>query len=181
LLYAGTALLNCFNYFILNDIVKKLEQRSQSAGNIVNGTSETLRDEIVINSENVKRISDHVPKHSKPLNDQQLGYYLAGLIDGKGHFNNIPQLVIIFNSLDVFLAYYLKKAIGFGNVRKVKDKNVYLLIITNKEGLLRVINLINGKLRTTNKYDQLINNVLIDKSYSNIKFTLNTTNDLNNH
>ena len=69
--------------------VKKLEQWRKSAGNILyikNGTSEALRDGVVVNLENVKRVSDHVPKHLKPLNNEQLGYYLAGLIDGDRSF-----------------------------------------------------------------------------------------------
>jgi hypothetical protein len=129
LLYAGTASLLSSKYSLLNDKVKKLEQRSKSAGNILNiknGTSETLRDEIVVNSENLKPISDHVPKHLKPLNNEQLGYYLAGLIDGDGHFSKALQLVIVFSSSDAFLAYYLKERLGYGNVKKVKDKNAYL-------------------------------------------------------
>jgi len=193
LLYAGTTslLINCFNYSILKDIVKKLKQRSKSAGNILlllknkNGTSETLRNEIVVNSENIKYISDHVPKHSKPINNVQLGHYLAGLIDGDGHFSSAQQLVIVFNNPDAFLAYYLKEKLGFGNIRKISNKNAYLLIVSNKEGILRVLNLINNKLRTKNKFDQVIKNILNHKSYSEIKesidFTLNLTDDLNNY
>lgn len=187
LLYAGTTSFNCLNYSInTNDTVKKLEQRSKSAGNIINnknGTSETLRNGIVVNSENVKYISDHKPKHSKPINDEQLGHYLAGLIDGDGYISNIPQLVIVFSSLDAFLAYYLKERIGFGNVKKVKNKNAYLLIIANKQGILKVVNLINGKLRTKNKLNQIINNALNNKNYSTagINFTLNTSNNFNNY
>ena len=138
LLYAGTTSFNCFKYSIkYNNIVKILRQRSKSAGNIINGTSEIIRNEVVISSqnshkrENVKHVSIHIPKHSKPLNDKQLGHYLAGLIDGDGHFSNIPQLVIVFSAPDAFLAYYLKKTLGFGHVRKIKDKNAYLLIISN--------------------------------------------------
>ncbi|KAF1839813.1 uncharacterized protein K460DRAFT_298068 [Cucurbitaria berberidis CBS 394.84] len=52
-----------------------------------NGTSEAIRNRVV-NSENVKRVSDHVPRHLKPLNDEQLGHYLAGLIDGYGQFSD---------------------------------------------------------------------------------------------
>ena len=74
LLYAGTTSnlsgKSSFKYSInglgLNDIVKKLKQRSKSAGNILlysksisNGTSETLRNEIVSNSENIIAISVH--------------------------------------------------------------------------------------------------------------------------
>ena len=184
--YAGTASPYSDKYSILNDIVKKLKQRSKSAGNILtitNGTSETLRDGVVVNSENVRRVSDHVPKHLKPLNNEQLGYYLAGLIDGDGHFSKAQQLVIVFSSPDAFLAYYLKEKLGYGNVKKVKDKNAYLLIIANKEGMLQVINLINGKLRTKHRFDQVVNNVLNHNKYTdqNIHFTLDSSKNLDNH
>lgn len=163
-----------------------LEQRSKSAGNILtitNGTSETLRNGIVVNSENVRRVSDHVPKHLKPLNNKQLGYYLAGLIDGDGHFSKAQQLVIVFSSPDAFLAYYLKERLGYGNVKKVKDKNVYLLIISKKEGMLQVINLINGKLRTKHRFNQVVNNVLNHNKYTDqtIHFTLDSSKNFDNH
>ncbi|KAK0072197.1 hypothetical protein PV326_000312, partial [Microctonus aethiopoides] len=123
---------------------KKLEQRSKSAGNILtNETSETLRGGVVESSEHVKHISKHVPKHLKPLNNEQLGHYLAGLIDGDGHFSKAQQLVIVFSSPDAFLAYYLKEKLGNCNVKKVKDKNAYLLIVSKKEGILNMLNLIN--------------------------------------
>ena len=38
---------------------------------------------------------------------------------------------------DVQLAYYIKKIIGFGQVNKVKDKNAYLYIISNKDGIIK--------------------------------------------
>lgn len=201
LLYAGTPLLYISKYSFLDDIVKKLEEKRESAGNICwptavpvveddgrnyikNGTSETLRDGVVVvNSENVKHVSDHIPKHFKPLNDEQLGYYLAGLIDGDGHFSRALQLVLVFSSPDAFLAYYLKESLGYGNVKKVKDKNAYLLIVSNKEGMLRVINLINGKLRTEHRFNQVVNNVLNDTRYTdkNINFTMDSSKNFDNH
>ena len=175
------------------DIVKKLKQWSQSAGNalfssfhwivkkeqIKSGTSETTRN----NTEYIKNISIHVPKHLKPLNDEQLGHYLAGLIDGDGHFSSQQQLIIVFNSSDVHLAYYIKKIIGFGQVKKVKLKNAYIYIISNKEGIIRILNLINGKLRTLNKFNQVINNILTHPNYSEEAglFKFNETNDFYNH
>ena len=153
------------------DIVKKLKQWSQSAGNalfssfspwgnlcivkkelIKSGTSETTRN----NTENLKNISIHVPNHLKPLNDEQLGHYLAGLIDGDGHFSNIPQLVIVFSSPDISFAYYLKSRLGFGNVRKIKNKNAVRYICKNKTGLSIILSLINGKFVSRFKYEQLI-------------------------
>jgi hypothetical protein len=169
LLYAGIALIS-FKYFIINDIVKKLKQWSKSAGNSfiyytpghtreacvggqllsINkiGTSETLRNEIGKNTENVKPISVHVPTHLKPSDPIEFGHYLAGLIDGVGQFSSKQQLIIVFNSLDASLAYFIKKRIGFGNIRKVKDKNAIILKIAAIEGLKKVIKLINGKIRT---------------------------------
>lgn len=166
--------------------MKKLEQRRKSVGNLFYikiGTSETIRDGVVVNLENVKRVSNHVPKHFKPLNNEQLGYYLAGLIDGDGHFSKAQKLVIVFSSPDAFLAYYLKEKLGYGNVRKVKDKNAYLLIVSNKEGMLNVINLINGKLRTVDRFNQVVNNVLSHIKYvdQNINFTVDSSKNFDNH
>ena len=188
LLYAGKALLRTLNTPSLLDIVKKSMSKSQSAGNILKrklllkcGTSETLRNEIVLSNENIKTISEHVPKHLKPINDEQFGHYLAGLIDGNGHFSKAFQLIIVFDSLSVSLAYYLKRRIGHGNVKKVKDKNAYLLVITSFKGIEKVINLINNKIRSLNKLDQIRNNIISYKDLSNLSFNLNSTTDLNNH
>ena len=195
LLYAGTTLLISFEYSILSkankDTVKKSKQKSKSAGNnpkIKVGTSETARDEVIVNllnvnKERIKLISNHVPNHQRPVNDEQLGHYLAGLIDGDGHFSKIQQLVIAFSSPDLFLAYYLKEKIGYGNVKKVKHKNACLLVISSKSGMLRVLSLINGKLRTEHRFSQLNTNVLSNDAYKSIKidFTINNTKNFGNH
>jgi LAGLIDADG endonuclease len=194
LLYAGTTSIS-FKYLIRNDIVKKLKQWSKSAGNSfislnelfsINkiGTSETLRSEIV-NTENIKPISVHVPTHLKPVNDIEFGHYLAGLIDGDGHFSSKQELVIVFNSLDASLAYYIKKQIGFGSIKKVKDKNAFILTITAIVGMEKVINLINGKIRTENKLNEINNNILNHEKYTELSkklsFKINLNKDLKNH
>lgn len=188
LLYAGTTPLFSFKHSILNDTVKELKQWSQSAGNNFvnqNGTSETLRNETVVKTENVKLISDHVPKHLKPVNDESFGHYLAGLIEGNGHFNSTQQLVFEFNFLDASLAYYIKNRLGFGSVKKVKDKNAFLLVISAKKGIEKVIHLINGKLITDYKYNQIIQNILNHSNYADFKkeidFKLNLNKDLKTH
>ena len=152
------------------------------------GTSETLRNETVITTENVKPISVHVPTHLKPVNDDQFGHYLAGLIDGDGHFSSKQQLVLVFNSLDASLAYYIKERLGFGSVHKVKDKNALLLVIAARKGLEKVINLINGKIRTENKFNQITNNILNHENYAEFRkkilpsgIKLNLDRDLKNH
>ena len=188
MLYAGTTPLFSFKHSILNETVKELKQWSQSAGNSFvnqNGTSETLRNETVVKTENIKLISVHVPKHLKPVNDESFGHYLAGLIEGNGHFNSTQQLIIEFNFLDASLAYYIKNRLGFGSVKKVRDKNAFLLVISAKKGIEKVIHLINGKLITDNKYNQIIQNILNHRSYADFKkeidFKLNLKKDLKNH
>lgn len=147
------------------------------------GTPETLRDEIT--TENIKYVSIHKTKHLKPANYSEFGHYLAGLIDGDGHFSSAQQLVIVFNVLDIQLAYYVKEQVGYGNVRKVKNKNAVLFIVSNKKGIGVVINLIHNKLRTTCKFNQITSNILQCSKYLELKKTinlsLNTSNDLENH
>ena len=188
LLYAGTASIFSFKYSILINTVKKLKRWSQSAGNtwylnIKSGTSETLRNNTESHIEIIKEISEHIPNHAQPLNDEQFGYYLAGLIDGDGHFSSQQQLVIVFSSPDKDLAYSVKKTLGFGQVKKVKNKNAYLFVVSNKDGIVKVLNLINGKLRTNNKFNQVKSNILTDPKYlkENLNFLINKTNNFNNH
>jgi len=198
LLYAGKTSRKVLNTTSFIDTVKKLKHWSQSAGNLFNifnvslvkcrksGTSETLRNETVSSAfcsvENIKSISEHVPKHLKP-SVNQFGHYLAGLIDGDGHFSSQQQLVIVFHSLDASLAYFIKERLGFGTVKKVKDKKAYLFILSKRKDIAKVIILINGKLRTENKYNQVIN-LLNSPKYvelrNNIEFKLNSDKDLVN-
>ena len=126
-----------------------------------------------------------MPTHLKPVNDDQFGHYLAGLIDGSGHFSSKQQLVLVFNSLDASLAYYIKERLGFGSVHKVKDKNALLLVIAARKGIEKVINLINGKIRTENKLNQITDNILNNKNYAEfrekISLKLNLDRDFKNH
>lgn len=172
-------------YFSLNAIVTKSKEWSQSVGN-PQDTSETTCDEInLLYDENIKSISKHIPTRLKPINDESFGHYLAGLIDGDGHFSKIQQLVIAFDIKDAFLAYFIKKTLGFGQVKKVKNKNACIFIISSKKGIEKVINLINNKLRTNNRYNQVIDNILSHKNFdllnSSIKFNKNNTNDFDNY
>lgn len=175
-LYAGTTSLSSFNYSSRSfATVKTLKQGSKSAGNLsLEGSSETIRSEIV---ENIKHVSDHAPTHQKPIGDLNFGDYLAGLIDGDGHFSVQQQLIISFHSFDASLAYSLKKRLGFGNVYKVKSKKALKLVIATRAGVERVVKLVNGKLRTENKYNQVLNNILNHTEYAIFRkttsFTLN--------
>ena len=133
--------------------------------------------------ENIQKISIHAPKHVKPESDSDFGHYLAGLIDGHGHFSEQLQLIISFNELDASLAYHIKKKIGYGNIYKVKNKKAVNLVISNRIGLLKVLNLTNGKLRCESKLNQINNNILSNFYFKALipSYTLNLDVDLNNY
>lgn len=178
----------------IREVVTKLKWRNQSAGNTnKDGTSETLRNETITNTENIQSISVHVPKHYRPMNDEQFGHYLAGLIDGKGIFSVKGQLIIVFHSLDASLAYYLKTRLSCGKVQKMnnkdkdmnKDNDAFIYILSSTVGIEKVLNLINGKLRTDNKYNQIMNNLFKHNNFiefsAKIVFKLNKETNLKNH
>ena len=176
-------------------IVTKLKFKSKSAGNFIfynklnllnkfnktDSSSETLRNKSIADKY-LKNISVHIPKHLKPENEKEFGYYLAGLIDGDGHFSKALQLIIVFNELDASLAYFIKKNLGYGNIYKVKNKKAIILVVSNRIGLVRILNLISGKIRSENKINQINNNILSNSYFNFInKFYLPDNDSLNNY
>jgi hypothetical protein len=92
--------------------------------------------------------------HLKPTSDEELGHYLAGLRDGDGCITN-KYISICFYILDLKLAQYLVKRLGFGKITKVKDKNAYNINICNIFERKRILDLVNGKFRGENKIKQV--------------------------
>ena len=111
-------------------------------------------------------------KEGARANNVDFGYYLSGLIEGNGLFED-HKLEIKFQEKDISLAYYIKKEIGYGKV--IKETNLkpsvglsvggapgpsegrgvkYVLI--HSEGLKKVLNLLNGKLININTINQLL-------------------------
>jgi len=89
-------------------------------------------------------------------------------------------LQIIFSESDITLAYFIKKRIGHGSVYKIKDKKAVRYICKNIKGMSYILFLINGKLVSKPKYEQLIkHNYDIDYNYT-ILPPLNTL-TLDNH
>lgn len=98
-------------------------------------------------------------KFSSFNSDKQLYYYLAGLIEGDGHFYvpkhlrtesgkiNIASIEVVFALKDLPSAEFLKEIIG-GNVYKRLDKNAVRWMVQDKATVTFIVNAINGKLRT---------------------------------
>ena len=113
------------------------------------------------------------------LSSNQLGYYLAGLIEGNGSIIiptsirskkkvlNYPSIQIVFKNKDYPLAYSIMNELGVGFIVSKKGTNTYVYIINTYVGIIKVVNLINGKLRT-NKNKRLwllidwLNNIDLD-------------------
>ena len=62
----------------------------------------------------------------------------------------------MFTENDTTLAYYIKGQIKYGNVNKIKDKKAVKYTCKHKKGLFYILSLINGKLVSKSKYEQLI-------------------------
>lgn len=181
LLYAGITSILSFKYLILINKVKILKQWSKSAGNKFKfGTSETLRSETIINTENnIKPISVHVPNYVRPINDDEFGYYLAGLIDGVGCFSKTPNLYIIFHVNNISLAYYIKKKIGSGTIKKFENT---LIFTVGKKGIEKIITLISDKIRTKHIYNEIFSFMLHNNLSSKIiNLKLNLDKNFQNH
>src|SRR5215475_914456 len=102
----------------------------------------------------------------KTIKDKKLTFnsYLAGLFEGDGYIiftkentknkKQNPRFCIIFSSKDELLAKKLLEIIGYGYI-KYKNKTC-ILVISSVKGLKKVIEYINGELRTP-KIIQLYN------------------------
>jgi len=88
------------------------------------------------------------------------GEYIAGIIDSSGTFNEKQELHITFNKIDISFAYYLKKLIGYGRVKQIKDKNIVTLVISKKEGIEKILTSTSTKFRTLRVFNQIQLNIL---------------------
>jgi hypothetical protein len=157
-------LANCWEH-LLNLILT-----SQSAGNLIDlnlfGILREYTPELIC----CKNFIAIGLNNDKP-NLNKFTTYLAGLIEGDGTIIvpksersskgklNYPSIQIVFHLKDLPLALLIQKNLGFGSISRKKNVNAYILSINNKEGILTLIQLLNGNMRTP-KINSLYN--LID-------------------
>ena len=104
--------------------------------------------------------SIHSDNNSNKLNKCLFSYYLTGLIEGDGTIItpkslrstkgklNYPSIQIVFHLKDLPLALLIQKELGVGSLSRKKGVNAYILTINSYEGILLIISLINGNMRT---------------------------------
>jgi len=94
------------------------------------------------------------------IKTSQLGYYLAGLIEGDGNIwtskrlisvksqTYNPRIQLTFHANEMPFFRHMKLIFGTGGLYQEKLSNVCRYSISDKNTLIEVINLINGKFRT---------------------------------
>jgi hypothetical protein len=100
----------------------------------------------------------------KDLSNLKFSSYLTGLIEGDGSIItpktersvkgriNYPSIQIVFNLKDYSLASMIQKEIKNGSLSRKKGINAYVLTINNYNGLILLISMINGNMRTPKIY-----------------------------
>jgi len=111
--------------------------------------------------------------------DTTFASYLAGLIEGDGTIIvpkterspkgklYYPSIQIVFDLRDLPLGLIIQQKLSHGSISRKKGVNAYVLTINNYLGIILVVNIINGYMRTP-KINALYK--LID--FLNIKFDL---------
>lgn len=164
--YFKSAVGKIFSFNLVYCLLKKKLFRlndKQSADNSL--VLENSNDQLVFNIKSFSasqenfisddlKISDHLKKHKKPESSEELGYYLAGLIEANGQIG-YDEINIAFNKIDLSLAYFIKKKLGYGSVWYNKQTNVCYYGVFNEQGRKKLFNLINGKLRGSFKIELL--------------------------
>jgi hypothetical protein len=114
---------------------------------------------------------------SNKINNINFEYYLSGLIEGDGSIYvpkterskkgklNYPSIQIVFHLKDLPLCLLIQKNIGEGSINKIKGSKAYIYSINSFNGLVYLVNLINGKLRTPKIY--AVHNLIDWLNYKN--------------
>jgi hypothetical protein len=139
----------------------------------------TLNIAKAISKEEIKFALDfYFKNNSFNISKDQLGYYLAGLLEGDGSIslpaigntvlNRVLNPRIIFTSHinNIGLYAYIQSELGDIGRFQLSGKNTIRYIIGDIKGILLIINLIHGKLRTPKNqtFNKLID--FINKKYS---------------
>jgi LAGLIDADG endonuclease len=110
----------------------------------------------ILNNHSINKFKDLTNVNSSINN--QIGSYLAGLIEGDGTFaiHDIkstskkyrPIIIIVFKKADLPLAEYLKNITKSGKVYIKSDRGYILWQIQDIVGVFNIVNIINGYMRT---------------------------------
>lgn len=149
----------CWKHF-LNIVVE-----SQSAGNLIDlnhlGILREYTPEIIC-CNNILLNSNNSSNSS--INNNKFISYLTGIIEGDGSIIvpktersskgklNYPSIQISFHLKDLPLALLIQKNLGYGSLIRKKGLNAFVLHINDQKGILNLVNLLNGNMKTPKIY-----------------------------
>ncbi len=117
--------------------------------------TKNIHDKSNLNCKQYSKIeNNNINFNKENYNNNNLNSYLAGLIEGDGSIyipkknKNASMITIAFNSKDLPLILTINKTLKIGNIYKIKGKNAYSYTISDIKGLVKLVNLINGFMRT---------------------------------
>lgn len=96
--------------------------------------------------------------------NMQFAHYIAGLIEGDGTIHvplserstkgnlNYPSIQIVFHLKDLPLALLVQKELGYGSISRKKGLNAYIYTVNNFDGLMLLISLLNGNMKTNKNF-----------------------------
>ena len=133
-------------------------------------------------------VSSSLFAEHKDFSNLSFSFYLAGLIEGDGTIVvpnterspkgvlNYPSVQIAFHLKDLPLALMIQKMLGEGSLQRKKGVNAYIFTVNSYKGLILIVSLLNGKMRTP-KIESLYK--LIDwlNNSKNTKFLKKPLND----
>ena len=133
---------------------------AEGTKNLANSLFHTLKIARAISKEEIDNLKLNIKEDIMNLTDNQLGYYLAGLIEGDGHLsipakgkttlNRILNPRVVFtahiNNIEMYILLQ-KRLGGIGRFQHSGD-NVIRYIIGDNKGILKIIELVHGKFRT---------------------------------
>lgn len=147
---------------------KSYEDNPQKTVGLVSlrGFSETKRQSsLIIKKNKANRVfARDYSSAVRPLPYASFNYYLAGLIEGDGTIivpssekdqkgrKTYPSIQIVFALMDLPLALKVQETLGHGSISRKKSKAAYIFAVNSKEGLIKIINLLNGKFKTDKIY-----------------------------
>lgn len=111
---------------------------------------------VIVESENKNFQNEYI---KSPNLEGQLGYYLAGLLEGDGSIITPkkeksakgklyhPVIRTVFHKNDLKYAEFLSDLLG-GRVQSPKNRGYHLWEIQDKATLTKIVNLVNGKFRS---------------------------------
>ena len=143
------------NYVLLGKILSK----GQSAGNFLDYIDQDMVIKHKGSSETKREINNDV--YSKKLNEN-FKFWFIGFTEGDGNFsiyiNKYLEFKITQSSKDAQILFYIKKELGFGSVSVQDKKNkTHHFRVRDKKGILKLINIFNGNLKTEHKNIQFKN------------------------